>query len=61
MRKSDTLEVKIRADAAYGGEQARSQSGPMLTLVGQLVGWTTERQDVGSLSATESEYILDCE
>lgn len=61
LRKPDTLEVKVLADAAYGWEQARSQSGAMLTLGGQLVGWTSRRQDVVALSSTESEYISDCE
>ena len=33
----------------------------MVTLGGQLIGWTSRRQDVVALSSTEAEYISDCE
>jgi len=59
--KKDQLEVVVYADASYGGEGARSQTGALLTLGNQPIGWYSRRQDIVSLSITEAEYIADCE
>lgn len=61
LKKADDLEVRIYADAAYGGEGSRSQTGALITIGRQLIGWYSRRQDVASLSVTEAEYIADCE
>ena len=61
LKKAEDLEVRIYADAAYGGEKSRSQTGALMTLENQLVGWYSRRQGVVSLSVTEAEYIADCE
>lgn len=61
LRKADDLEVWIYSDAAYGGQKSRSQTGALMTVGNQLVGWYSRRQDVVSLSVTEAEYITDCE
>ena len=45
------------ADASYGGEKARSQSGILVTLNGQATIWTSRRQDTVAQSITEAEYI----
>ena len=49
--------IKAYADASYGGEQAKSQSGNMVTLSGQIVMWSSQRQDITAQSITEAEYI----
>ena len=49
--------LKSYADASYGGEQSRSQSGSLTTLNGQVVMWSSRRQDITALSITEAEYI----
>ena len=59
LRKDKNLAVKIYADASYGGEGARSQTGVLITLGEQLVGWYSRRNKVHSI--TEAEYIADCE
>ena len=61
LTKPRSLKVEIYADASYGGEESRSQSGAVMTLGGQVVGWSTRRQDIVALSITEAEYIADCE
>ena len=61
LRKPENLLVKVYADASYGGEKARSQSGVIVTLGKQAIGWYSRRQDVVSLSITEAEYIAGCE
>ena len=61
LRKPSNLNLVVYADASYGGEQSRSQSGALLTLGNQPVGWYSRRQDIVSLSETEAEYIADCE
>jgi len=38
LKKADDLEIRIYADASYGGEEYRLQSGVMMTLGNQLVG-----------------------
>ena len=57
--KTDQQEVQIvlYADASYGGENSRSQSGSLVTLYGTPVIWGSRRQDVVSMSITEAEYI----
>lgn len=49
------------ADTLYGGEESRSQSGTLLTLGNQPMGWYSRRQDIVSLSSTEAECMPDCE
>ena len=49
--------IKAYADASYGGEQAKSQSGNLVTLNGQTVMWSSRRQDITAQSITEAEYI----
>jgi len=51
LRKADDLKNRIYTDACYGGDEARSQAGVLMTLGNQLVGWYSRRQDVVSLSA----------
>ena len=58
---TNSLEVTIYTDASYGGEEARSQTGVLITLGGQLVRSYRRRQEVVSLSITETEYITNCE
>jgi len=59
--KEAKLSLEIYADASYGGEGAGSQTGALMTLGGQPVGWYSWRQDIIALSVTETEYIADCE
>ena len=61
IRKPPNLEVEIYADTSYGGEEAKSQSGAMMTIGKQPIGWWSQRQDIVALSITEAEYIADCE
>ena len=49
--------ISIYADASYGGENSRSQSGSLVTLYGIPIIWSSRRQDVVSMSVTEAEYI----
>ena len=49
--------IKAYADASYGGEQAKSQSGNLVTLNGQIIMWNSRRQDITAQSITEAEYI----
>ena len=50
-------QIVLYADASYGGENSRSQSGSLVTLYGTPVMWSSRRQDVVSMSITEAEYI----
>ena len=50
-------QITIYADASYGGENSRSQSGSLVTLYGIPIMWSSRRQDVVSMSITEAEYI----
>jgi len=59
--KADNLNLTIYTDAAYRGENSHLQTGAIMCLGNQLVGWYSQRQDVVSLSVTEAEYIADCE
>ena len=43
MRKAEDLCLTVYTGVAYGGESARSQTGAMLCLGKQLVGWTRSR------------------
>jgi len=61
LRKPRDLTLTAYADASYGGEESRSQSGVLLTLGNQPIGWYSRRQDIVALSITEAEYIADCE
>jgi len=56
LRRGRSLKIKAYADAPYDGIEARSQTGALLTLRGQPIGWYSRRQDVVSLSITEAEY-----
>ena len=49
--------IKAYADASYGGEEAKSQSGSLITLSGQVIMWSSRRQDITAQSITEAEYI----
>ena len=49
--------IEIFADASYGGENSRSQSGTLVILYGTPIMWSSRRQDVVSMSITEAEYI----
>ena len=49
--------IKAYADASYGGEQAKSQSGNLVTLNGQIIMCSSQRQDTTAQSITEAEYI----
>ena len=49
--------IKVYADASYGGDQSKSQSGNLTILNGQVVMWSSRRQDITALSITEAEYI----
>ena len=61
LKKPANLDLRIYADAKYGGEKARSQTGVLITLGEQPIGWYSRRQDIVSLSVTEAEYIAACE
>jgi hypothetical protein len=61
LQKPISLGLVVYADASYGGEQAKSQTGVLITLGNNLVGWYSRGQDVVSLSITEAEYIANCE
>jgi hypothetical protein len=54
-------EVKIYINAAYGGEESKSQTGVIVTFGGQLINWYTRKQDIVTLSSLEAEYIAACE
>ena len=61
-RKTSTkIEPEIWVDASYGGENSRSQTGVLVTIMGQPINWYSRRQDVVALSITEAEYIAACE
>ena len=51
------VQIDLYADASYGGENSRSQSGSLVMLYGILIMWSSRRQDVVSMSITEAEYI----
>ena len=55
--KKSEDQIVLYADASYGGENSRSQSGSLVTLYGIPVIWNSRRQDVVSMSITEAEYI----
>jgi len=59
--KEAKLSLEIYADASYGGEGARSQTGILMTLGNQPVGWYSRRQNIVALSITDAKYIADCE
>lgn len=61
LRKPKNLELETYADASYGGEDCKSQTGVLITLGKQPVGWYSRRQDIVALSVTEAEYIAACE
>ena len=61
LKRPTNLDLRVYADAKYGGEKARSQTGVLMTLRDQPVGWYSRRQDIVSLSVTEAEYIAACE
>ena len=61
LKKPNDLAIRIYADASYGGEEARSQTGVLITLGKHAVGWYSRRQDIISLLITKAEYIANCE
>lgn len=60
LRKPSNLNLWIFADDKYRVEKARLQTGVLMTLGMQLVGWYSRTQDMVSLSMTEAEYIAAC-
>jgi hypothetical protein len=60
-KTSTKVDAEIWADASYGGEGSRSQTGALVTVAGQPINWYSRRQDVVALSVTEAEYIAACE
>jgi hypothetical protein len=48
---------EIYVDASYGGEESKSQTGVVITMGGQTVGWYSRRQDIIAQSITEAEYV----
>ena len=56
-RGVEKAQIEVYADASYGGEGARSQTGVITFLEKTPVLWYTRRQDTVSLSITEAEYI----
>jgi hypothetical protein len=61
LRKAEDLQIRIYSDASYGAEGAQSQTGVLMTLEKQAIGWYSRRQDVVSLSITLAQYITDWE
>jgi hypothetical protein len=61
LQKHDHLEAEIIVDASYPGEQARGTTGVIVRLGNQTIHWYTRRQQVASLSNSESEYIAAAE
>src|SRR5258706_15241213 len=59
--KEKEEKIEVYADASYGGEGARSQTGVMVMMNNQPIIWYSRRQDTVSLSITEAEYIAACE
>ena len=57
VKESPEVTINIYADALYGGENSRSQSGSPVMLYGNPIMWSSRRQDVVSKSITEAEYI----
>ena len=51
------ITIKGYADAFYGWEKAKSQSGSLVTLNKQAVIWSSRRQDTVAQSIIEAEYI----
>jgi len=60
-RRDKDLRIRIYANASCRGEEALLQTGVLMTVRNQIVGWYSRRQDIVSLSVTEAEYIADCE
>src|SRR4029077_9489154 len=56
-KRENLAPIKAYADASYGGETSRSQSGNLLMLNGVPIMWRSRRQDVAAQSITEAEYI----
>lgn len=50
-------DVTVWVDASYGGENGRSQSGSVTCVGNTAISWSSRKQDVVALSATEAEYI----
>lgn len=59
--KEEKEKINVYADASYGGEGARSQTGVIVLMNNQPIIWYSRRQDTVSLSITEAEYIAACE
>lgn len=60
IRRPSNLQLEAFADASYGDPEARSQTGVLMTMGQQPVGWYSRRQDILCLSITEAEYVADC-
>jgi hypothetical protein len=57
LQKYDHLEAEIATNASYPGEQAKGTTDIIVRLGNQTIHWYTRRQQVTSLSNSESEYI----
>ena len=57
IKEDQTLKIVGYADASYGGEESRSQTGTLVSMNGNAIMWNSRRQDTISLSITEAEYI----
>ena len=53
----EPINIQGFADASYGGEQSKSQSGSLILLYSNPITWSSRRQDTVAMSITEAEYI----
>ena len=53
----EPINIQGFADASYGGEQSKSQSGSLILLYRNPITWSSRRQDTVAMSITEAEYI----
>ena len=53
----EPISIQGFADASYGGEQSKSQSGSLILLYDNPITWSSPRQDTVAMSITEAEYI----
>lgn len=59
----ELLEVKIYMDTSYRNPVAttgKSQNACIMTIEGNIVDWSTQKQDIIAVSIIEVEYIVCC-
>jgi hypothetical protein len=59
LQKPANLDIVIYTDASYGAktqESAKSQSGAMTTMGGQLINWWARKWDIVTLSIVGINY-----